>query len=194
MTPALAFEVRNSAISGKGAFAIREIAATERLIEYVGERITHQEADRRYDDDSMDEHHTFLFTVSSRTVLDATREGNEARFINHSCEPNCESEIDRGRIFIFALRDIELGEELHYDYAYERSGDETDTEEAQYHCRCGTRTCRGSIMEAKEAFHRRRKESMKKKAEARKVAAQKEAKRLVRPRQKRSDRVAGLTD
>ena len=192
MTQALAFEVCDSAISGKGAFAIGPIAATERLIEYVGERITHQEADRRYDDDSMDEHHTFLFTVSSRTVLDATREGNEARFINHSCEPNCESEIDRGRIFIFALRDIEVGEELHYDYAYERSGDETDSEEAQYRCRCGTRTCRGSIMEAKEAFHRRRKESMKKKAEARKVAAQKEAKRLVRPR-KRSDRAVGQT-
>ena len=192
MTPALAFEVRDSAISGRGALAIRPIAATERLIEYVGERITHQEADRRYDDDSMDEHHTFLFTVSSRTVLDATREGNEARFINHSCEPNCESEIDRGRIFIFALRDIEAGEELHYDYAYERNGDETDGEEAQYRCRCGTRTCRGSIMEAKEAFHLRRKESMKKKAAARKVAAQKEAKRLVRPR-KRSDRAVGRT-
>lgn len=192
MTPALAFEVRDSGISGKGAFAIRPIAATERLIEYGGERITHQEADRRYDDDSMDEHHTFLFTVSSRTVLDATREGNEARFINHSCEPNCESEIDRGRIFIFALRDITAGEELHYDYAYERSGDETDSDEAQYHCRCGTRTCRGSIMEAKEAFHRRRKESMKKKAEARKVAAQKEAKRPVRRTRRLQDVVAPL--
>ncbi|MBL8996830.1 MAG: SET domain-containing protein-lysine N-methyltransferase [Gemmatimonadetes bacterium] len=166
MTKPLAFEIRDSAISGKGAFAIRPIAAGERLIEYVGERITHREADRRYDDDSMDEHHTFLFTVSSRTVIDATHDGNESRFINHSCEPNCESEIDRGRVFIFALRDIAVGEELHYDYAYERSGDETDKDEEQYRCRCGTRTCRGSIMEAKEAFHRRRQEKRRARKEA----------------------------
>jgi SET domain-containing protein len=171
MTNELAFEIRESAIAGKGAFATRPIAKGERVIEYVGERITHQEADRRYDDDSMDEHHTFLFTVSSRTVIDATNAGNESRYINHSCEPNCESEITRGRIFIHALRDIAVGEELHYDYAYQRSGDETEQDETQYRCRCGTRTCRGSIMEAKEEFHRRRKEAQRKKADARRRAA-----------------------
>ncbi|MDH5233728.1 MAG: SET domain-containing protein-lysine N-methyltransferase [Gemmatimonadota bacterium] len=171
MSTDLAFEIRDSGIAGKGAFAIRPIAKGERVIEYVGERITHQEADRRYDDDSMDEHHTFLFTVSSRTVIDATSQGNESRYINHSCEPNCESEIARGRIFIFALRDIAVGEELHYDYAYQRSGDETAKDEAQYRCRCGTRTCRGSIMEAMEEFHRRRKEAQRKKAAARRSAA-----------------------
>lgn len=168
------FEIRESAIAGKGAFALRPIAKSERVAEYVGERITHQEADRRYDDDSMDEHHTFLFTVSSRTVLDATHAGNDSRYINHSCEPNCESEIVRGRIFIYALRDIAEGEELHYDYAYQRSGEETDHDEEQYRCRCGTRTCRGSIMEAREEFHRRRKESQRKKADARRAATQRE--------------------
>ncbi len=155
MTTGLAFEIRTSVIAGKGAFAIRDIAQGERLIEYVGERITHDEADRRYDDDSMDEHHTFLFTVSSRTVIDATRDGNEARFINHSCDPNCESEVVRGRVYIYALRDIPAGEELHYDYAYERSGHETEADERRYRCLCGTARCRGSIMESVESFRKR---------------------------------------
>jgi len=161
------FEIRESPVAGKGAFATRPIRKGERIIEYTGERITHAEADARYDDDSMEEHHTFLFTVSSRTVIDATREGNDARFINHSCDPNCESEIERGRVFIFALRDIRPGEELAYDYAYERSGDETEKEERQYRCLCGTRACRGSIMEPRETFEARQRAQARKKAAAR---------------------------
>lgn len=149
------FEIRESPVAGKGAFATRPIRKGERIVEYTGERITHAEADARYDDDAMAEHHTFLFTVSSRTVIDATHGGSDARFINHSCDPNCESEIDRGRVFIFALRDIDPGEELAYDYAYERSGDEGEAEERQYRCLCGTRRCRGSIMEPKATYEER---------------------------------------
>ena len=158
------FEIRESVVAGKGAFATRAIAKGERIIEYVGERITHAEADRRYDDDSMEVHHTFLFTVSSRTVIDATHGGNDARFLNHSCTPNCESEISRGRVYIFALRDIAAGEELCYDYAYERSGDETEAEEEQYKCLCGTDACRGSIMEPKATYERRMREQARKSA------------------------------
>ncbi len=156
MTKPLAFEIRDSPVSGRGAFAIRPIRKGERLIEYVGERIPHPVADERYDDDSMDEHHTFLFTVSSRTVIDATHGGNESRYINHSCDPNCETEIERGRVFIYAIRDIAVGEELAYDYAYERSGDETEKEERLYACRCGTAKCRGSIMEPRAEYEKRR--------------------------------------
>jgi SET domain-containing protein len=155
MSASQPFEIRESVIAGKGAFATRAIKKGERIIEYTGERITHVEADRRYDDDSMDVHYTYLFTVSSRTVIDATREGNDARFINHSCDPNCESEIVRGRVYIYALRDIAAGEELHYDYAYERSGDETDEDERRYRCLCGTEPCRGSIMESMDDFWQR---------------------------------------
>lgn len=179
MTSTLSFEVRDSGIAGRGAFALRPIAAEERVIEYVGERITHREADRRYDDESMDEHHTFLFTVSTRVVIDATREGNEARFINHSCEPNCESEIDRGRVFISAMRDIAFGEELSYDYAYERSGDEVDAEESLYRCRCGTRTCRGSIMEAKEDFVNRQAKDRRQRAASRRPENRRAERRVV---------------
>jgi SET domain-containing protein len=169
----LSFEIRESEISGKGAFAIKPIKKGERLIEYTGERIPHPVADERYDDDTMDEHHTFLFTVSSRTVIDATHGGNESRYINHSCDPNCESEIEKGRVYIFALRDIEPGEELAYDYAYERSGDETEKEEAQYKCRCGAANCRGSIMEPKEDFLKRKRAEQRKKAAAKKEASAK---------------------
>ena len=159
MTTGLAFEIRESEIVGRGAFAIRPIAKGDRVIEYVGERISHDEADRRYDDETMDEHHTFLFTVSGRTVIDATVDGNESRYINHSCDPNCESEIERGRVFIYAMRDIAVGEELFYDYAYERSGDETEEDERRYRCLCGTAACRGSIMEPMETFQERQRKA-----------------------------------
>lgn len=152
MTEPLAFEIRDSPLAGKGAFALRTIHPGERIIEYLGERITHEEADRRYDDESMDVHHTILFTVSRRTVIDALHGGNEARFINHSCAPNCEAAIVRGRVFISALRKIARGEELHYDYAYPRSGDESERDEERYRCLCGTPECRGSIMESPLEF------------------------------------------
>ena len=106
------FEIRTSPIQGRGAFATRRIRKGTRLIEYVGERISHAEADRRYDDDTMKRHHTFLFTLNNRTVIDAGVNGNEARFINHSCDPNCQAIEEDGRIFIEAIRNIQPGTEL----------------------------------------------------------------------------------
>lgn len=154
-TAPLAFAIRDSVIAGRGGFAIRAIAKGERLIEYVGQRITHAQADARYDDEAMDQHHTFLFSVSNRTVIDASVGGNEARFLNHSCDPNCEAVIERSRVFIYAIRDIAEGEELVYDYQYERSGDEDDSDEHRYRCLCRTARCRGSIMEPKADFVKR---------------------------------------
>ncbi|MGQ0537394.1 MAG: SET domain-containing protein, partial [Gemmatimonadaceae bacterium] len=98
------FAIRRSRIQGRGAFATRRIKKGERLIEYLGERISWKEADRRYADAHMRRHHTFLFAVTRRTVIDAAVAGNDARFINHSCEPNCEAVDENGRIFIEALR------------------------------------------------------------------------------------------
>ena len=145
-TDTLPFEIRTSGIQGRGAFATRPIRKGTRIIEYVGERISHAEADRRYVDEDMDRHHTFLFTVNSRVVVDAAVGGNEARFINHSCDPNCEAVIERGRIYIDALCNIPVGAELCYDYAYEWTADEDPGAEARYPCRCGARECRGTIM------------------------------------------------
>lgn len=144
------FKIRRSAIAGRGAFATRHITKGETLIEYLGERISHAVADARYDDALMSQHHTFLFSVSRQTVIDASVGGNDARFINHSCDPNCEAVIKRSRVYIVAIKPIAPGEELFYDYAYERDGSETAEDEQHYACRCGARTCRGTILAPKK--------------------------------------------
>jgi uncharacterized protein len=144
----LPFELRRSKIQGTGAFATRRIRTGQRIVEYQGERVTPAEADRRYDESGMRRHHTFLFTVDRRTVVDGGSAGNEAIYINHSCDPNCEAVIEDGRIWIYALRTIRPGEELVYDYQYQRTGDpeEDASREEFYRCRCGAPACRGSIL------------------------------------------------
>ena len=151
------FELRESPIAGVGAFATRPIAKGTRIIEYTGERISNAEADRRYDEDKMASHHTFLFTLTSRTVVDAAVGGNEARFINHSCAPNCEAVIvDGKRIYIEAITDIPVGAELVYDYQYERTDTHTAADERFYACRCGAPACRGTILAPKKRRKKRR--------------------------------------
>ncbi|HXY30251.1 MAG TPA: SET domain-containing protein-lysine N-methyltransferase [Gemmatimonadaceae bacterium] len=149
------FELHPSPIQGMGAFARRRIRSGTRIIEYVGERVSHDEADRRYDDENMARHHTFLFTVDDRTVIDAAVGGNASRFINHSCAPNCEAVIKKGRIFIEATRTIYPGEELVYDYQYERDGSASEDDEQRYACRCGAPECRGTILAPRRATSRR---------------------------------------
>ena len=141
------FAVKKSRIQGKGGFATRDIRKGERVVEYVGERISWKEADRRYDDDGMGRHHTFLFAVTTRTVIDGAVDGNDSRFINHACDPNCEAIDVNGRIFVEAMRAIAAGEELFYDYAYARDATTTAEDEEVYRCRCGSPKCRGSILE-----------------------------------------------
>jgi SET domain-containing protein len=99
-------------VHGRGVFALRPLRKGARILEYAGERISHREADRRSDGAA----HTMLFTVDDQTVIDATRRGNSARWINHSCRPNCEAVDDGGRVYIEAIRAIGPGEELSYDY------------------------------------------------------------------------------
>ena len=149
------FEIRRSGIQGRGAFATRRIRKGERIIEYTGERITNAEADKRYDDERMTRHHTYLFTLTQRTVVDGGAGGNESRLINHSCDPNCEAIIEDGRIWIDALRTIREGEELTYDYKYERLGTD-DEDDGKYPCRCGAVRCRGTILLPKRRKRKRR--------------------------------------
>lgn len=165
-TDAQPFVVRRSGIQGKGGFATRAIKKGERLIEYVGERIPWKVADARYDDDSMKRHHTFLFAVNSRTVIDAAVNGNDARFINHCCDPNCEAVDVAGRIYIEATRDIEQGAELAYDYAYDRDDIGVDEDEALYVCHCGSPKCRGTILAPAKKKKRAKRATAKKGAGA----------------------------
>jgi len=143
------FELRTSEIQGTGAFATRTIRKGTRIIEYLGQRISWRTADKRYDDEKMNRHHTFLFTVDDKTCIDAAVNGNDARFLNHSCDPNCEAINDRKRIFIEARKTIPAGTELVYDYQYERTDDHTAADERFYKCRCGSPKCRGTILAPK---------------------------------------------
>lgn len=138
-------EVRDSPVHGRGVFALRRMRKGQRIIEYIGERISHSEADTRYDERS--EHpHVLLFTVDKHIVIDGGIGGNDARFINHSCDPNCDTCVQDGRVFVEALRTIKPGEELLYDYQLDRPGRYTKKVLEQYRCRCGSPKCRGTML------------------------------------------------
>jgi SET domain-containing protein len=141
-------EIRESPIAGLGAFATRRIRKGTRIIEYTGERISSEEAALRYDDDTMTAHHTFLFGVDDDTTIDGGAGGNEARFINHGCAPNCEAIEEGGRIFIEAIADIPKGAELCYDYALTREEAWKPRFRKLYACRCGAPACRGTILKS----------------------------------------------
>jgi hypothetical protein len=141
------FEVRASPIQGRGCFAIRRIPKDARILEYLGECIDEDEADVRYPDGDMERHHTFLFAIDGGKVLDGGPVEWPSKYINHSCDPNCEAiEEDDGRVYVHALKTIQPGTELTYDYAYERTAETTAEDEALYVCYCGTKKCRGTIL------------------------------------------------
>jgi len=140
-------EARNSPIHGQGVYAIAPIRKGTRIIEYLGDRISHAEADRRYENKDEDDGHTFLFIASNRTVIDAGIDGNDARFINHHCDPNCETVIENSRVFIDAIRNIKPGDELGYDYQLTWESTDEPEELALYQCRCGAKKCRGTMLD-----------------------------------------------
>ena len=139
-------EVRDSPLHGRGVFATRRIRKGTRVFEYLGERVSHAEADRRYEHKDANDNHTFLFIVDARTVIDAGVNGNEARFVNHACDPNCESVIENRRVFVDAIRTIQPGEELTYDYQIPREADDPPDIDEIFACRCGLKGCRGSML------------------------------------------------
>ena len=139
-------------------FAVRRIRKGQRIIEYTGEIIDQAEEHKRgYDDSAMSRHHTFLFKIDEEYTIDATHRGSIARYINHSCGPNCEAVWEDRRILIEAVRNIQPGVELCYDYAFEADGPLTEEEKAFYYCRCGSEKCRGTILKPKR--RRKRKNS-----------------------------------
>ena len=143
------YEIRHSSIQGRGAFATRAIPAGTRLVEYAGKRLTPEQADARYPELSGERHHTYLFAIDDEVVIDAAVDGNDARFINHSCAPNCDAVVEDGRIWIDTIRDVEAGEELAYDYAYVLEERHSPAAKRRYPCRCGAQTCRGTILAKK---------------------------------------------
>jgi SET domain-containing protein len=138
--------VHFSEVHGKGVFAARHMAAGETVIEYVGELISMAEAIARHPHDPKDPNHTFYFQLDDERVIDAVRDGNDSKWINHSCRPNCEPEEVGGRIFIKTRRPVFRGEELTFDYGLVSDEPMTEALKARYACRCGARKCRGTML------------------------------------------------
>ena len=148
--------VRESAIDGRGVFARRKIEPGERIIEYLGERISWDEATRRASESGEPVNHTFFFSLANGKVIDGGRRGNEACFINHSCEPNCEALEVRGRVFIHALHPIARGEELFYSYPLIYEGRHTAAIKRAFACHCGAPGCTGTMLAPKERVRRKK--------------------------------------
>jgi SET domain-containing protein len=188
--------VRRSKIHGKGCFARKDIPKGTRIIEYTGERISNAEADKRYEDTAIDDNHTFLFIADRRTVIDGTKNGNAAKWINHNCDGNCEASVEKSRVYIDACRNIEKGEELGYDYQIGRDRSDPPNVDEIWACRCGSPKCRGTMLwPPKRPKPRKRKKVAKKKAASKgkrgKVAKKKasKAKKKTRAKKKAQRRV-----
>jgi len=129
--------VRRSSAHGRGVFAMKPLAAGERVLQYKGEITSWRNAVRRHQREGV-EGHTFLFGLSDGSVIDGSRGGNSARWLNHACASNCETVEDEGRIFIHTLRTIE------HLLAIDNPANEEVR--AQYACRCAASGCRRSML------------------------------------------------
>ena len=163
------YVVKRSKIHGRGVYAARRIRSGTRIIEYVGDRISHDEADSRYEMKTDDDGHTFLFVVDDDLCIDAGVGGNAARFINHKCDANCETIIEGRRVFIEAIRTIQPGEELGYDYQLTWESTDDPEELKLYACRCGAANCRGTMLDRESVDAKKKKQ--KKAAAKRKAVA-----------------------
>jgi uncharacterized protein len=148
--PSVATEPRiatqRSSVHGTGVVALCHLPAGETVIEYIGEIITMQEALRRHPHDPHDPDHTFYFHIDDAHVIDGLYGGNDSRWINHSCRPNCEPDQVDGRIFIKTRRQVWKGEELTFDYGLVSDEPMTEALKARYACRCGAKKCRGTML------------------------------------------------
>ena len=149
-------QARKSSIHGNGVFAIAPIKKGERVIRYRGVLRTHEEVDAG-DTGDVESGHTFLFTLNDEYVIDANKKGNGARWMNHSCAPNCEALIEEAegddrredKVFIEALRDIKAGEELTYNYGITLAERHTPRLKKVWACLCGAKNCTGTMLQPK---------------------------------------------
>ena len=154
--------IKRSKIHATGVYAGEDIKKGQKIIEYIGEKITKKESDRRSDEilkkhkENPENGAVYIFTLNKKYDIDGSPDYNKAKYINHSCSPNCETDILKGHIWIMAEKDIKKGEELTYNYGY----DLDDWEE--HPCNCGSKNCVGYIAE-EELWPKLKKKIAKKK-------------------------------
>lgn len=144
--PIKPYVVRRSPIHGRGVFAAMPIRKGTRIIEYKGRRVDWDWASAAYAQDEGEPTHTFLFELDDGRVIDANQRGNAARWINHSCDPNCQAVEEDGRVYIEAIRKIRAGEELGYDYRISIEDRLTKSEKKRWPCHCNADSCRGTLL------------------------------------------------
>ncbi len=146
------WKVKKSKVHGTGVFASENIKKNHKVIEYIGEKITKTEGDKRSERrlkkylNSKDEGSVYIFELNSRYDIDGTFKYNKARYINHSCKPNCEVRIEKGKIWIYSIKNIKKGDELNYDYGYDFDGEDY----RDHVCKCGSRNCVGYIVSSED--------------------------------------------
>ena len=142
------WKVKNSKIHGTGVFATKDIKKNTKIIEYIGEKINKSEGDKRSEKrikkflDSKTTGSVYIFELNKKYDIDGSPLYNKARYINHSCEPNCEVDIADNRIWIISIKNIKKGSELSYDYGYEFDKDDYK----DHVCKCGSNKCIGFII------------------------------------------------
>jgi hypothetical protein len=181
-------QMRRSDVHGNGVFAVQDLAEGETLIEYKGEVISWKEALRRHPHDPEQPNHTFYFHIDDGRVIDGNVKGNDARWINHSCEPNCEADEVDGRVYIKALRNIAAGEELNYDYGLIIDEPYTPKLLSEFPCWCGAEECRGTLLTPKDDEEEEKKKKKKTKKAEKKKAEKKEAKKAKEKAEKKAEK------
>ena len=153
---------KKSGINNWGLFAGQDFKKGDKVIEYKGKKYTHKqvEEDDRFDNSKA----IYLFTLNKKTVLDGDTKSNTAKYINHTCDPNCEVDIIRGKIWILAIQDIKKGDELSYDYGFGY-----DEDYKQFRCKCGSKNCCGYIVRDDQRWRINRKFAKTKKARIKRV-------------------------
>ena len=144
------YVIQTSPIHGRGVFACRDIAPGTRIIEYTGERISSDESARRQEAGGGPINHTFFFSLEDGRLIDGGSGGNDARWINHACEPNCEAYEEDGKVFIHALQPIKAGDELNYNYALIYEARHTPAVKRAFACYCGAPSCSGVMLAPKK--------------------------------------------
>ncbi|MDP6251700.1 MAG: SET domain-containing protein-lysine N-methyltransferase [Verrucomicrobiota bacterium] len=186
LTTSKYIEVRESEIHGTGVFARIKVSKGKKVIEYIGEKITKKESERRSialiekNQGSQTDGAVYIFEVNKRYDIDGNIPENTARFINHSCDPNCEPDVIKNRVWLISKRKIKEGEELSYNYGFDLDGYE------DHECRCGAKKCVGYIT-AEDNWPKLKKRLTKKKKKAKKEkkkAAKKTAKSKKKPKKK----------